>query len=103
MRRVAAHYLYLSEGEKVHLPVVEVEGNKVVNYYSIENELPVTEWLGGIFILSSISRISISPIDSLRTVIYRLCHCEQAYPLYCWYSPSLNIETKEVEIHLLQE
>lgn len=46
MRRVGAHCIkngdtFLKQG------VVEIEEGRVVNYYTFRDELPMTEWLGG--------------------------------------------------------
>lgn len=103
MRRVAAHYLYLPGGNRIHLPVVELEGDKVINYYPIEDELPVTEWLGGIIILSSVSQMCISPTDTLQTIIHRLTKQGLTFTLYSWYSSSLDMNKQGVEICVLKE
>ncbi len=46
MRRVAANYIKI--GERT-LPnhVVEIIGQRVVNYYPLKGEIAMTEWLGG--------------------------------------------------------
>lgn len=86
MRRVAAHWLYLPDGRKIHLPVVELTGDDVLNYYPIEDELPMTEWLGGIFILSSMrGDVSLQTGDSLEVILEKLQAGERSYPLHCWY------------------
>lgn len=93
MRRVAAHWLYMAGRERIHLPVVEIEGDNVVNYYSIEDELPVTEWLGGSFILSSLGDVDLFGNHTLRNVINRLSGDDEPhYPLHCWYTPLLDID-----------
>ena len=33
------------------MAVVEICGDRVVNYYSFTDELPMTEWLGGVIAL----------------------------------------------------
>lgn len=86
MRRVAAHWLYLPDGEKMRLPVVEIEKNVVVNYYPIEDELPVTEWLGSVLVLSSKSKVSFSENALLGSLLENLQGgFEMVYPLYCWF------------------
>lgn len=109
MRRVAAHWLYLPDGSKIHLPVVEIEEKRVVNYYPIEDELPETEWLGGIFILSSLADSRLSKSDSLVTVLRKLHPDEKAvrYPLYCWYLNGIDLDsnhfTSSIKLELLEE
>lgn len=95
MRRVAAHWLYLPDGRRIHYPVVEIEGDSVVNYYPLEDELPVTEWLGGIMILSPLAQLSISPEGTFEDILKKL-HPEKkiTYPLYCWYVNNIDLETK---------
>ncbi len=46
MRRVAAHEL-LIDGQMLRQAVVEIAEGRVVNYYTFDRELPMTEWLGG--------------------------------------------------------
>jgi len=47
MRRVGAHYI--KNGDTVLCQgVVEIDDGRVVNYYTFCDELPMTEWLGGI-------------------------------------------------------
>ena len=46
VRRVASTYLKI--GDKILKNyVVEIDGSKVVDYYPLEGEPPMTEWLGG--------------------------------------------------------
>ena len=45
-RRVAAHQVLVSK-KVLSQAVVELDDGKVVNYYTFEDELPLTEWLGG--------------------------------------------------------
>lgn len=46
MRRVAAHEL-LIDGQMLRQAMVEIAEGRVVNYYTFDRELPMTEWLGG--------------------------------------------------------
>ena len=45
-RRLGFHELKVS-GEVLHQAIVEVIGDRVVNYYEFTDELPMTEWIGG--------------------------------------------------------
>lgn len=47
MRRVGAHKV-ITEAEELSLAVVEISDDRVVNYFSFTDELPMTEWLGGV-------------------------------------------------------
>ncbi len=48
MRRCGAHEVKLPDGRCLHQAVVEIEEGRIVNYYEFTDELPMTEWLGGI-------------------------------------------------------
>lgn len=48
MRRCGAHEVRLSDGTVLTQAVVEIEDGRVVNYYEFRDELPMTEWLGGV-------------------------------------------------------
>ena len=47
-RRCGAHEIVLLDGSVLEQAVVEVDDGRVVNYYEFRDELPMTEWLGGI-------------------------------------------------------
>lgn len=47
MRRVGAHKV-IAEAQELNLAAVEISGDRVVNYFSFTDELPMTEWLGGV-------------------------------------------------------
>lgn len=47
MRRCGAHEVILVDGRILRQAVVEIENGRVVNYYEFQDELPMTEWLGG--------------------------------------------------------
>lgn len=46
-RRVAAHRVVVKDKELKQC-VVEIQDGIVVNYYVFSDELPLTEWLGGL-------------------------------------------------------
>lgn len=46
LRRVGVHYV-VTENGTLKQCVVEIEEDRVVNYYTFTDELPLTEWLGG--------------------------------------------------------
>ncbi len=48
MRRCGAHEVKLPDGTVLSQAVVEVWDGRVVNYYEFREELPMTEWLGGL-------------------------------------------------------
>ena len=46
IRRVASNYLIIGN-QRLTNHVVEIEDGKVVDYYPLERELPMTEWFDG--------------------------------------------------------
>lgn len=51
MRRVAASRVFINEKEFLNNHVVELFNHFVTNHYPLQEELPMTEWLGGTIIL----------------------------------------------------
>lgn len=47
MRRCGAHQVILPDGSILQQAVVEIQEDRVVNYFEFLEELPMTEWLGG--------------------------------------------------------
>lgn len=48
LRRCGAHEVRLEDGTTLQQAVVEIVEGKVVNYFEFHDELPMTEWLGGV-------------------------------------------------------
>lgn len=48
MRRCGSHEVRLSNGDTLIQAVVEISDGRVVNYFEFRDELPMTEWFGGI-------------------------------------------------------
>lgn len=48
LRRCGAHEIRLADGKVLQQAVVEIEQGRVVNCYEFRDELPMTEWLGGV-------------------------------------------------------
>ncbi len=48
IRRCGAHKVVVDETIQLTQAVVEIMGDRVVNYYEFRDELPMTEWLGGL-------------------------------------------------------
>lgn len=51
MRRVAASRVYINEKDFHTNYVVEIFSHHVVNHYPLQDELPMTEWLGGTIVI----------------------------------------------------
>lgn len=48
LRRCGAHEVRLENGSCLIQAVVEIADGRVVNYFEFRDELPMTEWLGGV-------------------------------------------------------
>ena len=48
IRRCGAHEVRLPGGDCLQQAVVELMEGRVVNYFEFRDELPMTEWLGGL-------------------------------------------------------
>lgn len=48
VRRCGAHKVIVDGGMELTQAVVELMEGRVVNYYEFRDELPMTEWLGGL-------------------------------------------------------
>lgn len=46
-RRLAANRVRI-DGNEISLCVVEIEHGEIVDYYAFSEELPFTEWIGGL-------------------------------------------------------
>lgn len=47
--RIAVSRLHLEDGRILRNQVLELEGEKVLRFYDLREELPFTEWRGGDF------------------------------------------------------
>ena len=47
MRRCGAHQVILPDGSILQQAVVEIQEGRVVNYFELREELPMTDWLSG--------------------------------------------------------
>lgn len=51
LRRVAANIVIDKDGHEHKNHVIELYNSHVVNFYPLEGEIPMTEWLGGVIII----------------------------------------------------
>ena len=57
MRRVAANRVFFSPTTSYANHILEICGRNVVNHYQFDDELELTEWLGGIILIANDKRI----------------------------------------------
>jgi len=66
MRRVAANIVYLNNKEFHKNHIVELFDGIVINHYGLTQELAMTEWLGGIILLTKVEDMELDGIDSIE-------------------------------------
>jgi len=64
MRRIACNYLIV-DGKKLTNQVVELDGERVISYYPLEEELAMTEWVDG-----TIEVVNLKIVDKKRNLQY---------------------------------
>ncbi len=62
MRRIACNYLIV-DGKKLTNQVVELDGERVISYYPLEEELAMTEWVDG-----TIEVVNMKIVDKKRSL-----------------------------------
>lgn len=65
MRRVASSKVFFSRDDVRTNYILEVYGEHLVNHYALDCELEMTEWLGGVMIVTNVDSVD---VDGVRTV-----------------------------------
>ena len=100
MRRIAACKLFIAgKNEPLGRHIVEIAGEegRMVNHFPLGEELPMTEWLGGVLLASPCCECHITHPQSINEVTEALdmtngdarCH-------YIWHLSKINSETLEI-------
>jgi len=102
MRRVAAKWVYRSEERLLDNAVVVLTNDYVGNYYAIDDDdMPATEWLGGIIFLSSEEDLDLPglvTLDDLKCLLLS----EEYTPRYAYHLNGIDLESKDAfPSHLL--
>lgn len=71
MRRIAANRVYFNNEEFYKNHIIELFGSNVVNHFSLQSELAMTEWLGGIIMLTNASELDTSGLNSVEEFYHR--------------------------------
>ena len=78
MRRIAANIVYINNDKEFHKNhIVELFDDMVVNHYNISEELAMTEWLGGMLLLTTASDVDLTQSDSIEEFYEAANACEQ--------------------------
>ena len=65
-RRVAANLVYINSKEFHKYHIVELFDNIVVNHYGLQEELAMTEWLGGTILLTHARDFDTEGVNSIE-------------------------------------
>lgn len=76
MRRIAANFVYINNKEFHKNHIVELFDDMVVNHFGLTEELAMTEWLGGILLLTYASNIDLTKVDSIEEFYAAADACE---------------------------
>jgi len=99
MRRVAANIVYINNKEFHKNHIVELFDDMVVNHYGLSEELAMTEWLGGIILLTYARDIELKDVNSIDEFYALADSCEEkdmrmhAYHLNKVLSPTTKFST----------
>jgi len=99
MRRVAANIVYINDKEFHKNHIVELFDDMVVNHYNLSDELAMTEWLGGVILLTKANNVNLSEVNSIEEFYTLANACEiqdmrmHAYHLNKVLSPTAKFST----------
>ena len=83
MKNYATHRLYYPKGKYQGKSVVTLnEQGEVLSFFSLDEEINATEWIGGIIILSI--KATISPDENYNDLLSQQ-HFTTEHPLYAWH------------------
>jgi len=95
MRRVAAKWVYRSEERLLDNAVVVLANDYVGNYYAIaDDDMPTTEWLGGIIFLSSVDELNLPSFVTLDDLKCLLLDDEYT-PRYAYHLSGIDLKSKD--------
>lgn len=109
MRRVAASIVFVNREEAYTNHIVEIYGSRVVNHYALKSELAMTEWLGGIIVLTHADNIDLKGAQSVGDFFSWIEKAEppQSRYLRAYHLKNVDIATRTLtpnsRIYLIEE
>lgn len=99
MKRFACHHLYVSADGCYYKYVVELEENGTVSkYFPLMEEISVTQWIGGVIVLTTYSGLEIRPHESFACFLKRaIVEMDREEPLYAWHIADFDFIHKDFE------
>lgn len=79
MKRYAVHLLYMERDAVCRQQVMEVDNGRCVEHYPLTEELPFTEWIGGVAVLSGCEETDCQLPASFEDVLHALLNKPGAY------------------------
>ena len=90
-RNYACHRVYKVSGHYQSQSVVTItENGEFIDCRPLSHEIPFTEWIGGIVMLSSDSELSL-PID-FKILRQQNTKGNESFPLYAWHISDFNFQ-----------
>ena len=108
MRRIAASKVYIDREHVYTNHIVELYDDRVVNHYPLPSELPMTEWLGGVIILSRADDVDLSQARSITDMLHLLEQAETTAPRpQAYHITGMDVQsdtfTAKTKIRILSE
>lgn len=97
MRRVASSKVFFSRDDVKTNHILEVYGEHLVNHYALECELEMTEWLGGIMIVTNVDCVDVEGIHTVDEFFDRLevADSESARPVV-WHISCVDVKNMKL-------
>ena len=90
-KNYACHRVYRTSGHYQPQSVVTIsEKGEVIDCRPLSLEIPFTEWIGGVIILSPDSELSL-PID-FKILRQQNTKGNESFPLYAWHISNFNFQ-----------
>ena len=103
MRRVASNKVYFSQTTAYPNHIIEICGKWVVNHFGLEDELELTEWLGGIIIIADERTVN-QFVDDIHQATFTPCQLDDILNyIYTAHKPDSTTEkngNRKTALHL---
>ena len=97
MRRVASSKVFFSRNDVKTNHVLEVYDEHLINHYALDCELEMTDWLGGVMIVTHVEDIDAEGIRTIDDFFDRLESAEStSVRPVVWHISCLNVKTMEL-------
>ncbi len=108
MRRIAVSKVYTDRYHSYTNHIVELYGDHVAGHYPLPSELPMTEWLGGIIIMSRAEDVDLSHAHTIADILDTLEQADSTAPRpQAYHITGMDVQsdtlTAKTKIRILSE